>query len=100
MLKTRINNCTIFFYLFSNSSWISWPLAFLFQGTGDNDNPSKVPIRFRHLDTKVSLKAKGIVNNGGGQSPSPERENKSPKRSPTLSRRQSAFEQPDQRKNS
>ncbi|XP_044271990.1 tyrosine decarboxylase [Tribolium madens] len=67
-----------------SASWISWPLAFLFQGINEDGSSSDVPIRFRHLDTKVRLKAAGKTTNGG-QSPSPEGENnKSPKRSPVL----------------
>ncbi|XP_066260926.1 aromatic-L-amino-acid decarboxylase-like isoform X2 [Euwallacea similis] len=74
----------------TSASWISWPLAFLFQGITEEGSGSNVPIRFRHLDTKVRLKASG---KGGAisprQSPSPERDNKSPKRSPTSSRKSS-----------
>ncbi|KAB0795493.1 hypothetical protein PPYR_12332 [Photinus pyralis] len=69
-----------------SASWISWPLAFLFQGIAEDAAGSNVPIRFRHLDTKVRLKTTSgkDVANGGTPSPSrsPER-NKSPKRSPT-----------------
>ncbi|GJQ71430.1 Tdc2 [Trypoxylus dichotomus] len=61
------------------TSWISWPLALLFQ---DQCKPSDVPIRFRHLDTKVSLKP-----GKGSQSTSPERDSVSPKRSPIQQRK-------------
>ncbi|XP_023713317.1 aromatic-L-amino-acid decarboxylase [Cryptotermes secundus] len=69
------------------ASWISWPLAFLFQGVFDEVSSSEVPVRFRHLDTMVRLKA----GREGTQSPSmsPERESKSPKRSPIMSRKTS-----------
>ncbi|KAF5272233.1 hypothetical protein FQA39_LY01315 [Lamprigera yunnana] len=71
-----------------SSSWISWPLAFLLQGITEDAAASDVPIRFRHLDTKVRLKASGKDGtNSGTQSPSPERNNKSPKPSPTLRRK-------------
>ncbi|KAJ8981620.1 hypothetical protein NQ317_000848 [Molorchus minor] len=70
----------------TSASWISWPLAFLFQGITEDGASSDVPIRFRHLDTKVRLKTTGKGSNGG--SPSPEGENsRSPKRSPVLSRK-------------
>ncbi|KAK9501431.1 hypothetical protein O3M35_012154 [Rhynocoris fuscipes] len=36
------------------ASWISWPLAFLFQEAGANE----LAVRFRHLDTMVRLPAK------------------------------------------
>ncbi|KAK9695747.1 Pyridoxal-dependent decarboxylase conserved domain [Popillia japonica] len=64
------------------SSWISWPIAFLLQG--DVGSSSDVPIRFRHLDTKVRLKPVK-----GGQSPSPDRDSVSPKRSPIQQRKMS-----------
>ncbi|XP_030761588.1 aromatic-L-amino-acid decarboxylase [Sitophilus oryzae] len=73
----------------ASASWISWPLAFLFQGIAEEGSTSNVPIRFRHLDTKVRLKTKG-GNNSPRQSPSPEGENsRSPKRSPNNSRKSS-----------
>ncbi|KAF2894094.1 hypothetical protein ILUMI_12083, partial [Ignelater luminosus] len=74
-----------------SASWISWPLAFLFQGIAEEAAGSDVPIRFRHLDTKVRLKTGKDTTNGGcgHQSPSPERNNKSPKRSPTMGRKSS-----------
>ncbi|XP_049862345.1 aromatic-L-amino-acid decarboxylase-like isoform X1 [Schistocerca gregaria] len=79
------------------ASWISWPLAFLFQGVLDDSN--EVPLRFRHLDTMVRLKAQRGSNSGQGsgssKSPSPEHErerdkerDKSPRRSPIMGRRQ------------
>ncbi|CAG0896050.1 unnamed protein product [Darwinula stevensoni] len=37
----------------SLATWISWPMAFLFSGVFDE----KVPVRFRHLDTRVTLKS-------------------------------------------
>ncbi|XP_018562210.1 aromatic-L-amino-acid decarboxylase-like [Anoplophora glabripennis] len=79
----------------TSASWISWPLAFLFQGITEDGASSDVPIRFRHLDTKVRLKTAG-KNNGG--SPSPEGENsRSPKRSPVLSRKMTGSPHSDNR---
>ncbi|CAG9761061.1 unnamed protein product [Ceutorhynchus assimilis] len=74
-----------------SASWISWPLAFLFQGITEEGSASNVPIRFRHLDTKVRLKASGKSGTGSPrQSPSPDGENsRSPKRSPVSSRKSS-----------
>lgn len=77
------------------SSWISWPIAFILQGMQEDGASSNVPIRFRHLDTKVRLPAGGNRVNGG--SPSPEGEllstgsvggAKSPKRSPIFPRKE------------
>ncbi|CAG9834132.1 unnamed protein product [Diabrotica balteata] len=74
----------------SSSSWISWPLAFLFQGITEDGSASDLPIRFRHLDTKVRLKTTGKGPNGASPSVSPDGENsRSPKRSPISSRRSS-----------
>ncbi|KAH1009541.1 tyrosine decarboxylase [Dendroctonus ponderosae] len=74
----------------TSASWISWPLAFLFQGITEEGSASNVPIRFRHLDTKVRLKASGKGEAiSPRQSPSPERDSKSPKRSPNSSRKSS-----------
>ncbi|XP_022920898.1 aromatic-L-amino-acid decarboxylase [Onthophagus taurus] len=56
----------------TSASWISWPLAFLLQNN-HKQAASDVPIRFRHLDTKVRLKP-----TKGSQSPSPERDSSSP----------------------
>ncbi|XP_074026533.1 tyrosine decarboxylase 2 isoform X1 [Leptinotarsa decemlineata] len=73
-----------------SASWISWPLAFLFQGITDDGSSGDVPIRFRHLDTKVRLKTSGKGTNGGSSSASPDAEtSRSPKRSPASSRRSS-----------
>nr|CAI5851264.1 unnamed protein product [Callosobruchus analis] len=84
----------------TRASWVSWPLAFLFQGITEEGSSNDVPIRFfvkgvelisrfRHLDTKVHLKANEKATNGGnggGNSPSPEGENsKSPRRTPSPS---------------
>ncbi|XP_019873389.1 tyrosine decarboxylase isoform X2 [Aethina tumida] len=70
----------------TSASWISWPLAFLFQGITEDGSSGNVPIRFRHLDTKVRLKTAGRSPNNG--SPSPDGEaSRSPKRSPANSRR-------------
>ncbi|XP_045474538.1 tyrosine decarboxylase-like [Harmonia axyridis] len=56
----------------SSPSWISWPLAFLFQNkTEDKSASSNVPLRFRHWDTRVRLNP-GSKTNGGTRSPSPE----------------------------
>ncbi|KAK7794687.1 hypothetical protein R5R35_008018 [Gryllus longicercus] len=92
------------------ASWISWPLAFLFQGVFDDVSSNEVPIRFRHLDTMVRLKAQRGGGGGGGggsggegsgrssTSPSPEREqqpsSRSPRRSPVMPRRQPAVSSP------
>ncbi|KAK4875667.1 hypothetical protein RN001_012089 [Aquatica leii] len=71
-----------------NSSWISWPLAFLLQGISEDSAVSDVPIRFRHLDTKVRLKPSAKDGtNSGKQSPSPERNNETPKPSPVMGRK-------------
>ncbi|KAK3909357.1 Tyrosine decarboxylase [Frankliniella fusca] len=51
------------------ATWISWPLEFLFQGVFDEAHHAEVPVRFRHLDTMVRLKARR-----GSSSPSPEHE--------------------------
>uniref|UniRef100_A0A1B6DU94 Uncharacterized protein n=2 Tax=Clastoptera arizonana TaxID=38151 RepID=A0A1B6DU94_9HEMI len=70
------------------ASWISWPLAFLFQSL--DDAGSKVPVRFRHLDTMVRLSARRESNTGTSPSLSPENQdspNKSPRRSPVLNRK-------------
>ncbi|KAF7282205.1 hypothetical protein GWI33_003005 [Rhynchophorus ferrugineus] len=73
----------------TSASWISWPLAFLFQGIAEEGSTSDVPIRFRHLDTKVRLKAKSGAASPR-QSPSPEGDSsRSPKRSPSSSRKSS-----------
>ncbi|KAJ9585152.1 hypothetical protein L9F63_003043, partial [Diploptera punctata] len=69
------------------ASWISWPLAFLFQGVFDDVSSSEVPVRFRHLDTMVRLKA--IRDGNQSPTPHPERESKSPKRSPIMPRKNS-----------
>ncbi|XP_044734644.1 aromatic-L-amino-acid decarboxylase-like [Chrysoperla carnea] len=65
----------------ANSSWISWPLAFLFQGMQDDGS---APLRFRHLDTKVRLRAESRRGSRNDLSPavSPERETSSSKTSP------------------
>lgn len=75
--------------LFRESSWISWPLAFLFNSTDESKND--VTLRFRHLDVKMGSSRRNSAS-GGGSSPSPESENgltlaKSPKRSPQLMRK-------------
>ncbi|XP_063232615.1 tyrosine decarboxylase-like [Bacillus rossius redtenbacheri] len=74
------------------ASWISWPLAFLFQGVFDDVSSSEVPVRFRHLDTMVRLKTHRESNEPSSTSPSPEREGggKSPARSPVAGRRRGA----------
>ncbi|CAH2000501.1 unnamed protein product [Acanthoscelides obtectus] len=73
----------------TRASWVSWPLAFLFQGITEEGSSSDVPIRFRHLDTKVHLKPNERATNGGNggsNSPSPEGEScKSPRRTPSPS---------------
>lgn len=74
-----------------SSSWISWPLAFLFNSHNNNDDSSKMPLRFRHLDTKVRPSPSSRRNSATGSSPSPENElgfnSKSPKRSPVMNRK-------------
>ncbi|CAH1099325.1 unnamed protein product [Psylliodes chrysocephalus] len=73
-----------------SSSWISWPLAFLFQGITEDGTSGNLPIRFRHLDTKVRLKTTSKGGNVSSPSMSPDGENsRSPKRSPNSSRRTS-----------
>ncbi|XP_039296433.1 tyrosine decarboxylase [Nilaparvata lugens] len=57
------------------ASWISWPLAFLFQN--DDTGASKVPVRFRHLDTMVRLNTRRESG-----SPSHSRSSASPSLSP------------------
>lgn len=74
MIQTPANDST---------SWISWPLAFLFANS-DDGGPK---IRFRHLDTTVRLAPNSRRNSA---TPSPENETngtKSPKRSPVLLRK-------------
>ncbi|XP_059620462.1 tyrosine decarboxylase [Phlebotomus argentipes] len=79
MIQTPTNNA---------SSWISWPLAFLFASSDDGPR-----LRFRHLDTTVGLpNSRRNSATGGGSSPSPENElcistTRSPKRSPILMRK-------------
>ncbi|CAH0720743.1 unnamed protein product, partial [Brenthis ino] len=58
------------------SSWISWPLAFFFQSV-DNDT-NDLPLRFRHLDTKVRLKSPSQGRRGSSPGVSPERRVPSP----------------------
>ncbi|XP_075166491.1 tyrosine decarboxylase 2 [Haematobia irritans] len=71
-----------------HNSWISWPLAFLFNSNDDNGQKSNVSLRFRHLDTNVRPTSSSRRNSGAGSSPSPEAEYgvvnvlKSPKKSP------------------
>ncbi|XP_075237770.1 tyrosine decarboxylase 2 [Lycorma delicatula] len=75
------------------ASWISWPLAFLFQN--DDTGASKVPVRFRHLDTMVRLNTRRESNCGSRSSVSPSlspdsqdtSNSKSPRRSPVLQRK-------------
>ncbi|XP_044753420.1 aromatic-L-amino-acid decarboxylase isoform X2 [Coccinella septempunctata] len=56
----------------SSPSWISWPLAFLFQNKSeDNTSSGNVSLRFRHWDTRVGLNP-GSKINGGARTPSPE----------------------------
>lgn len=67
-----------------------------------NNFKNIINFRFRHLDTKVRLKTSGKegTNGGGGnQSPSPERNNRSPKRSPTMGRKSSKASIQDRRSN-
>lgn len=76
---------------FSESSWISWPLAFLFNNTTDDGNKNDVTLRFRHLDVKMGSSRRNSAS-GGNSSPSPESENgikdsRSPKRSPLMIRK-------------
>uniref|UniRef100_T1I5A1 Uncharacterized protein n=1 Tax=Rhodnius prolixus TaxID=13249 RepID=T1I5A1_RHOPR len=51
------------------ASWISWPLAFLFQDTGADALPNSFVSfnRFRHLDTMVRLPAKKETGSGGSR---------------------------------
>ncbi|XP_063698452.1 tyrosine decarboxylase [Culicoides brevitarsis] len=72
----------------STNSWISWPLAFLFNS--NDEGSSKMPLRFRHLDTRVRPSSSSRRNSATGSSPSPENEigfnlSKSPRRSPARS---------------
>lgn len=54
----------------TSASWISWPLAFLFQGVFDeNAGSNDVPVRFRHLAAKVHFKTK---RDNMRKSPSPD----------------------------
>lgn len=75
-----------FFLVCSDSSWISWPLAFLFNSTDDGGNTT---LRFRHLDVRMGSSRRNSAT-GGNSSPSPEGENgilKSPKKSPQMMRK-------------
>lgn len=82
---------TIPYSSFRSSSWISWPLSFLFQGVTEDSAAGNVPLRFRHLDTTVRLHPNANKGCNGRQSPSPERDStKSPKRTPLLARRNNA----------
>uniref|UniRef100_A0A1A9ZUY7 Tyrosine decarboxylase n=1 Tax=Glossina pallidipes TaxID=7398 RepID=A0A1A9ZUY7_GLOPL len=69
-------------------SWISWPLAFLFNSNNeDSGQKSNVSLRFRHLDTNVRSSS-SRRSSAAGSSPSPENESnvvsaiRSPKKSP------------------
>jgi aromatic-L-amino-acid decarboxylase len=79
------------FYFCSESSWISWPLAFLFNSTDDgNSGKNDVMLRFRHLDVNMGSSRRNSAS--GNTSPSPDGENgilslKSPKKSPQLMRK-------------
>ncbi|KAH8370147.1 hypothetical protein KR093_002345 [Drosophila rubida] len=55
-----------------HNSWISWPLAFLFNSNNE-DKSSNCSLRFRHLDTNVRPSS-SRRNSGAGSSPSPENE--------------------------
>ncbi|XP_054286452.1 tyrosine decarboxylase [Macrosteles quadrilineatus] len=68
------------------ASWISWPLAFLFNNL--EEGSSKVPVRFRHLDTMVRLNTRRESHQGGvsPNSLSPEHQ-ESPRRSPNIFRK-------------
>ncbi|XP_020815578.1 tyrosine decarboxylase [Drosophila serrata] len=55
-----------------HNSWISWPLAFLFNSNNE-DKGNNVSLRFRHLDTNVRPSS-SRRNSGAGSSPSPENE--------------------------
>ncbi|XP_036331030.1 aromatic-L-amino-acid decarboxylase isoform X2 [Rhagoletis pomonella] len=58
------------------NSWISWPLAFLFNSNNNNDEggqKSNVSLRFRHLDTNVRPTS-SRRNSGATSSPSPDNE--------------------------
>ncbi|XP_037955064.1 aromatic-L-amino-acid decarboxylase [Teleopsis dalmanni] len=75
------------------NSWISWPLAFLFNSNNDEGAPkTNVSLRFRHLDTNVGPSS-SRRNSGAGSSSSPENETgivnipKSPKKSPLMQRK-------------
>ncbi|XP_068143673.1 aromatic-L-amino-acid decarboxylase isoform X2 [Drosophila tropicalis] len=62
-----------------HNSWISWPLAFLFNSnsigsSSTNSNSGNPPLRFRHLDTNVRPHSASRRNSGAGSSPSPENE--------------------------
>lgn len=88
MISLGSKGVKVNFFLSSNasSSWISWPLAFLFNNS-DEGGPK---IRFRHLDTTVRLAPNSRRNSA---TPSPENETngtKSPKRSPVMLRKKAA----------
>ncbi|KAL7737718.1 hypothetical protein ACLKA6_006111 [Drosophila palustris] len=55
-----------------HNSWISWPLAFLFNSNNE-DKGNNCSLRFRHLDTNVRTST-SRRNSGAGSSPSPENE--------------------------
>lgn len=80
-----------FLFFLSESSWISWPLAFLFNSTDEGTGgKNDVMLRFRHLDVKMGSSRRNSAT--GNSSPSPEGENgimnlKSPKKSPQLMRK-------------
>lgn len=69
-LKKLIASTFSHTFIFSESSWISWPLAFLFNSTDDGSNPT---LRFRHLDVKMGMgSSRRNSATGGTSSPSPE----------------------------
>ncbi|KAG5678534.1 hypothetical protein PVAND_008201 [Polypedilum vanderplanki] len=78
------------------SSWISWPLAFLFNSTDEGSSgKNDVTLRFRHLDVKMGSSRRNSAT--GNSSPSPEGDNgilKSPKKSPQLSRKRGTSPNP------
>ncbi|XP_034478533.1 tyrosine decarboxylase [Drosophila innubila] len=55
-----------------HNSWISWPLAFLFNSNNE-EKGNNCSLRFRHLDTNVRTST-SRRNSGAGSSPSPENE--------------------------
>ncbi|KAF6209685.1 hypothetical protein GE061_015434 [Apolygus lucorum] len=87
LLRTGTSDIRVAEEIQVSASWISWPLAFLFQEAGANE----LAVRFRHLDTMVHLSGKKEGSSGGRLTPSPEHHNEAPSKSPLPRRKSPQF---------